>query len=308
MQSLSIMTLLKGLLPDSADNSVADVVPATGHTAWLTLFASATMAFLAVFAMALSMATGRVADRWSDELARTATVRIAAPAGQVEAQTAAALVVLETTPGILAARALSDAEQKDLLTPWFGDSDLGLENLPIPRLIEIVENDPGYDAAGLRLRLAGEAPGAVLDDHSRWRQPLVRAANRLRSLGLFALILIGSTMAAMVTLAAGSSLAANRQVIQVLRLVGAEDGYIARAFVRRFTLRALAGGAMGTLVGLIAIMLMPDPGEVAQNNFLTGLGFVGTQWLWPLLIPVLAAIVAFLATRLAAFRALKELT
>ena len=291
----------------TSEGSAAGVVPATGHTAWLTLFASGAMAFLAVFALALSLATGRVADRWADELARTATVRIAAPVGQIAAQTEAALTVLRTTPGITAARALTDDEQNALLAPWFG-SELSLENLPVPRLIEIIENTPGYDTDGLRLRLAGEAPGAVLDDHSRWRAPLVAAANPLRHLGLLVLILIATTTAVIVTLAAGSSLSANRQVIAVLRLVGAEDSYIARAFVRRFTLRALAGGAMGTFAGCLAILLMPDPGEVAQNNFLTGLGFVGLQWLWPLIIPLLAGGVAFWATRTAALRSLKELT
>ena len=39
--------------------------------------------------------------------------------------------------------------------------DLPLEALPIPRLIELVEADPGYDGEGLRQRLAAEAPGAV---------------------------------------------------------------------------------------------------------------------------------------------------
>jgi cell division transport system permease protein len=56
-------------------------------------------------------------------------------------------------------------------------------------------------------------------------------------------------MAAMITLAANAALAANAQVIGVLRLVGARDTYIARAFVRRFTLRALTGAAAGAAGG-----------------------------------------------------------
>ncbi|NCU20306.1 cell division protein FtsX, partial [Candidatus Falkowbacteria bacterium] len=39
--------------------------------------------------------------------------------------------------------------------------------------------------------------------------------------------------------------------------------------------------------------------------FLTGLGFQGWGWLWPLAIPPLAAGVAFGATRAAALRMLK---
>ena len=75
------------------------VVPPSGFTAQLTVITAAAMAFLAVFALALSMATGRLADRWGTELARGSTVRISAPADQIETQTAAALKVLETTPG-----------------------------------------------------------------------------------------------------------------------------------------------------------------------------------------------------------------
>jgi cell division transport system permease protein len=113
-------------------------------------------------------------------------------------------------------------------------------------------------------------------------------------------------MAAMITLAANASLAANAQVIRVLRLVGARDAFIARAFVRRFTLRAAAGSAAGALAGLVGVALLPSA-DMA-GGFLTGLGFQGAGWLWPFLLPPLAAMVAFIATRFAAFRKLKELT
>ncbi len=279
------------------------VVPPTGFTARLTLFSSAAMAFLAVFAMALSLATGRLADRWSDELARTSTLRISVPEGQMQAQTTAALRILETTVGLAEARALTSEDQKALLAPWFGP-DLAVETLPIPQLIEIVETDDGYDAENLRLRLAAEVPGAVLDDHTRWRKPLAQAAARLRGLAFVSMVLIALTTGAMITLAANAALSANTQVIRVLRLVGAQDNFIARAFIRRFTLRGLFGAAIGTVAGILAVALLPKADTA--GGFLTGLGLQGWHWLWPFIIPPLAAIVAFVATRLAAYRTLKE--
>ena len=276
-------------------------VPPTGFTARLTVFTAGAMAFLAVFAIALSLATGRLADRWSAELARTATLRISAPADQADAQVRSALAVLEQTPGIASARALTDDEERALLEPWFGP-DLPIDTLPIPQLIEITETEAGFDATGLRARLQAEVPGAVLDDHTRWRDPLVTAAHRLRSLGWIALILIGGAVAAMITLAAQSALAANAQVIRVMRLVGARDTYIARAFVRRFTLRAALGALIGTGLGVLAVLALPDNGD----SFLTGLGFQGLGWLMPLLIPPLAGVTAFVATRAAALRTLRE--
>ncbi|WP_170562712.1 cell division protein FtsX [Ruegeria atlantica] len=287
------------------DKRADRVVPPSGYTAQLTLFVSGAMAFLAVFALALSLASGRLADRWASELAGAATLRINAPAEQLAAQTEAALTVLAQTPGVASARALTAEEQVALLSPWFGP-DLPIDTLPVPQLIEIIEGEPGLDAAGLRLRLGAEVPGAVLDDHSRWREPLVEAANSLRRLGWVSILLIGGATAAMITLAANASLAANAQIIEVLRLIGARDRFIASAFVRRFTYRAFFGALVGVLFGMTGVLLLPEAS--IEGGFLTGLGFQGVGWLLPALIPLLGAAVAFLATWTAAARKLKELS
>lgn len=275
-------------------------VPPTGFTATLTLLTAGAMAFLAVFALALSLATGRLADRWGAELARSATLRL--PPADDPAPVEAALRILDQTPGVAAARALTPQESGALLEPWLGP-DIPVEALPLPRLVDIALEEEGLDAAGLRARLEAELPGAVLDDHRSWRAPLVEAAGRLRALGWLSLALLAASMAAVITLAAQAALAANAQVIRVLRLVGARDAYIARAFVRRFTLRAAWGAAAGTLAGLLAIALLPEAD--AAGGFLTGLGFAGAGWLAPLLVPPFAALVALLATRAAAARTLR---
>jgi cell division transport system permease protein len=88
--------------------------------------------------------------------------------------------------------------------------------------------------------------------------------------------------------------------------VGARDAYIARAFVRRFTLRALSGAAVGTVLAMIGVALLPATDTA--GGFLTGLGFQGAGWLYPLILPPLVALVAFVATRAAALRKLRELT
>ena len=298
--------VLDAVLARLAGDGGADrVVPPEGFTVRLTVFTAAAMGFLTVFALALSLAAGRLAHTWGEELARASTLRISAPADQMTAQTEAALRLLGQTPGVAGARALSDAEQAQLLEPWFGPG-LPLGDLPVPRLIEITETEEGFDSDGLRLRLQAEVPGAVLDEHTRWRRPLVTAASRLRLLGWVSIGLIAAATGAMVTLAANAALAANRQVIEVLRLVGATDGYIAGAFERRFTLRTLAGAAAGVIAGVLAVLLMP--GNEGAGGFLTSLRFVGWHWIVPFAVPPLAALVAWLATRAAARRVLQGLT
>lgn len=301
LRNVDWRSLWKGLI--GRDGSIAGrIVPSTGFTAQLTLLTAGAMAFLAVFALALSLATGRLAERWSSSLAQTVTVRVSAPLDEIEGETAKVMAILDQTPGIADARMLPEDEVEDLLTPWFGP-DVPVEALPVPRLVEIREDGDSFDAEGLRMRLEAEVPNAVLDDHTRWRQPLVTAANRLKLLGVISLGLIAAAGTAMMILAAQSSLAANGQVIRVLRLIGARDVTIAQAFVRRFTRRAATGSLAGTFLGMIAIALLPDMSEA--GGFLTGLGFQGWGWLWPLLIPLIAAGVGFFATRWAALRMLK---
>jgi len=281
------------------------VVPASGYTSTLTSLTAAVMAFLVVFALALSSASYRLAQNWSAALEQSATLRISAPVEQLDAQVARAIEILETTPGVANARALSSEEQSDLLTPWLG-VDVPFDRLPLPRLIEIVQTPDGFDPQGLRLRLTGELPSAVLDDHVRWRRPLVQAANWLSVLGVVAIGLIGMTSGAMIILATRAALASNAQVITVLRLIGATDAYIEAAFVRRFAFRTFIGAVLGTIIGAGVVALFPGEGE--QAAILTGLRLSGVEWMWLVLIPPTLSSIAFSATRYAANRVLKGLT
>lgn len=290
-----LMRFLKG------DETALRIVPPSGFTAVLTVASAAAMAFLAVFAIALQLATSELATRWDQELEGTATVRF--PLSEdVEARAEAVLDALEQTPGIIDARRVSDDEQAVLLAPWFGE-DVPLDRLRLPVMIEVTETEAGPDVAGLSARLAAEAPGAVYDNHNRWRAPLIDAASRLRQLGAFALFLIGGVTAVMIMLGASAALAANGQVIDVLRLVGAQDGWIAAAFTRRFTLRAFGGAVAGTVAAMIAVVLVPGGFE---TGVLSGLGFDGAEWLWPVLVPFGAAFLAFVATWAAAARRLRK--
>ncbi len=283
---------------------IADqVVPRTGQGSWLVALSAAAMAFLAVFVLALAVSAARLADHWGAALAQTATVRISAPPAELDAQTDAVLDVLRTTPGIAEASLVPPDAQADLLEAWLGP-DLPLDTLPLPRMIEVRETAQGPDRQGLRLRLSAEAPGAVYDDHRRWREPLVAAAARARALALLSLGLIGGVTAAIIALAASAALASNAQVIAVLRLVGARDRFIARAFVRRMTRRAAVGALAGTGMGMAALAGLPRLGPDAVADP----GFVGVGWLVPLAVPPLAALVAWTAARVTAFRVLRGVT
>ena len=254
-----------------------------------------------MLALALALAAGRLAAGWQGALADTATLQIFAPEAAMEEQARAALNVLRTTPGVRSVRMIDVAEQERLLEPWLGP-DVAADSLPLPLMIEVATDRARLNVAGLEVRLAAEAPGAVFDDHAAWRQPLVAAAVRLRLFALGCLGLLGLALAGVLGLAARAAVAANGQVIRTLRLVGARDGYIARAFTRRPTRQAAAGALVGTALGTALLAALPRASE--QGFFLVGIGLVGWHWLAPLAIPPAAAAIAWLAARRATRRGL----
>ena len=279
------------------------VVPRGVHSALSVGFVAAVMAFFAVLALALALAAGRLARTWESEIADTATLQVFASDEAMEEQARAALKVLKTTPGVRSVRVVDLEEQEALLAPWLGP-DIPMESLPLPLMIEVATDRDRLNEESLRLRLQAEAPGAVFDDHAAWRQPLVTTAERLRVFALACLGLMALALATVLGLAAHAAVAANGAAIQTLRLVGARDGFIARAFTRRFMLRAAAGAVLGTAAGMALLGALPQASE--QGFFLVGIGLAGWNWAFPLIIPPLAAAVAWLATRRATLRSLRR--
>ena len=285
---------LSFLFGDAASDQV---VPPRGNTDWLTSFASGAMAFIAVFALTLSLAVGRLADYWSLDLARTATVRIVTEEADLAGQTKATLRILAETPGVQSAEVIDKSTQLALLEPWLG-SNLPTDTLPVPQLIDVLFTETGPDVESLRLRLEAEAPGATLDDHSHWREPVLQASQRLRIMVAISLVLTAVITMIIVVLSAHNALSSNQGIIRTLRLLGARDSYIAHAFVRRITLRATMGAIVGMILAMIAVFTFPSQSET--DGLLSGLSLSGSDWIYPLFIPFLVAVSAFSASRLAA--------
>ncbi|MSU88145.1 cell division protein FtsX [Rhodobacteraceae bacterium 2CG4] len=288
-----MLALLRG------DPSADSTVPPSGATGHLTTLAAAAMALLALIAIAAAQTAGRVADDWAGALDGAATLEIAADPATAETAAERALMILRETPGIDSARRIGADEARALLAPWMGDTSM-LADADLPLMLA-VEEAPELDRAALELRLAGEFDDAVYLRHDRWSGTVTAAAGRLRLLALGALALTFVVTAAVVTLAARAALAMNRPVIATLRLIGAQDSYIARAFVRRFTLRTLLGAALGTGAGTALLLALASGGALPAA---APTGPAG--WLALLAVPPAFGLLAFAATRAAAFHELRR--
>jgi cell division transport system permease protein len=270
----------------------------------------AVMAFLAALALGGVLIAQRTAESWQAGLAGRLTVQIMPERdGAPPTETNAAVRVLRTTPGILSASALSDADNLALVEPWLG-RDAVIGALPFPRLID-VQLAPGAtpDLATLQKRLKAAAPHAVLDDHGRWIGRLKATANSvvLAALAILALIAIGT--AATVAFATRAGLAAHHEIVQLLHLMGAQDRFIARAFEWHYFVAAGVAGACGAAFATVIFVGAGSLDELGLSSvpFLPPLGLPMLELAWLAAIPAGAAAIAWATARISVIAALREL-
>ena len=280
------------------------IIPRTGWSAWLTVLAAAAMAFLALIGLMGGLAAERLADQWRGALEGAATVRIPGERDTLEIRTRQVMAVLEQTEGIASARPLTREERLALLEPWLGRSG-AFEALPVPQLIDVEIEPPGPDLDTLQQQLERASEGAVFETHDVWRQQLAGAAETVSRLGWTATGLVLLTAAVMAGLAARASVAAHAEVVRVLRVIGADDAFIVRAFTRRLALRAGLGALAGT--GLAFGMFWALP-EMGVDRALKPALWPGPQ-AWTLLliaVPAGAALITWAVARQAVGRELSR--
>lgn len=208
------------------------------------------MTFLACICVGLVAMVHQSAASWLSSVSQEITVQIA-PGDTMREETQAALSLLRGTQGIASAEAVSRAQTEAMLAPWLG-SDFDLDTLPVPQLIAVstqLDNPPDLDS--LRVRLTQVAPSATLDDHRVWQERL-RGMSRFITfggLGLLALVVLATV--ACIIFATRGAMQSNKTIIEVLDLVGAEPGYIARAFERHFLRLGLRAGLTGGIAALV---------------------------------------------------------
>ncbi|HMB48577.1 MAG TPA: ABC transporter permease [Afifellaceae bacterium] len=212
----------------------------------------AIMSFLACLSITAVSIINHKADGWQRQIADEVTIQIRPVGTHDHADAVARAVEIATqTPGVQSAVPLSDADSAALLEPWLG-RDFDRKELPIPRLVAVSVSSE-TDLGSLARRLRDNVPGASLDDHGLWLERLSSMSNTVTFIGLFVTCLVFAATALSVIFATRGAMAGNRDVIEVLHFVGAEDIYIANQFQRHFLALGLKGAAIG---GMAAISFM----------------------------------------------------
>ena len=238
----------------------APIVPPGSVTGRSLVWVVAIMAFLSCLTAGAVYMINDSAASWLRDVASEVTVQVPPGEGGAEAADKRAdeiVKFLTGQNGVRDVQLLTTQQSSELIEPWLGQV-AGISDLPFPRLIsvEIDKNDPP-DTTTLRGALTKKFPDAVLDDHRAWQQQIRRVTGSLALGGIFVIVLMAAATVGIIVSAARSAIASNRDIVEVLNFVGAEERFIARQFELHFFKLGIKAGIVGALAAATVFLTLP---------------------------------------------------
>jgi cell division transport system permease protein len=271
--------------------------PASRFLTW----ALAALVGASVLAFAIAAGANATVRQLTSEPRLVTAALPAAPAGMAgELETVQVLALLKTTPGVAFAAVVAPAELEELIEPWLGTRE-GQPPLPMPRLID-VGFDPGLepDLARLEESLRAIVPEARIEDTAPGPAPGELAARTARLLAGSAALALLAAILVVVAVVTRLSLDLHAETVDLLRLMGAADRYVARQFEQHALASGLRGALVGFGAGLVLVLGFILLAGLAPSLGLPPLPLRTVDWVLLASLPVLGALLTMLAARLAA--------
>jgi cell division transport system permease protein len=296
------------------DQSRAPIVPAGSVTGRSLTLVVSIMCFLACLTAGAVYMINESASAWLKDIASEITVQVE-PQEKVDTEKTLKEVTtfLAGTNGIAGTRILSVENSAQLLEPWLGHVDV-LKQLPVPRLIAIeLDRNAPPDLDAVRSQLEKKFAGVTLDDHRRWQQQIRTVTRSFALGGLAILALVAAATTAIIISATKSSMASNKEIVEVLHFVGATDRFISREFEKHFLRLGIRAGFVGAASAMLVFLTMPTVMEllggggvtIAEMQRLIGTGALDlTGYLLLGLIVVVVAALCMLTSRFSVVRIL----
>lgn len=214
---------------------------------------------------------------------------------------------LNRLPGVTA-KFLSQEDIATLIGPWLGEG-AALAELPLPTLIDITREDNERAASIQKIEKTVKAtiPSATLDTHQEWLADLMRLAKACRMILVCISLILAITSALTVAATAKTRLALHKDEVDLLHLIGATDSYIATQFQRQAFRLATEGAAAGLAVGLVTLGVISLIKGQLGTSLLPGVNLSWLEWASLLASPLIAGVIAMIASRFAVLKALKEM-
>jgi cell division transport system permease protein len=303
--------LLK-FMPASLQAKAPQIVPSASIAGHALTVVIAIMSFLACLTAGAVYMINQSAQAWVQDITSEITVELnPVNAADIDQKVTLVSLFLAKQEGVTEVKPMSAEDSAKLLEPWLGKSE-AISALPIPRLIavEIDRSDPPDLKA-----LKSNFEGVSLDDHRRWQSEIRTLTHSAALLGIAVLSLVGAATVSVIVSATRSAMASNREIIEVLHYVGAQERFISGEFERHFLGLGVRASLAGALAAGLLFLLLPfllgllgDGGvPAAEANRLIGTGKLDLAgYLLFVLVVLVVAGLCMATSRLGVLRVLKS--
>ncbi|MFA5040110.1 MAG: hypothetical protein WC464_00560 [Bdellovibrionales bacterium] len=264
------------------------------------------MVFIATFATAAEAVLLTASYLWGRTAETLLTVEIPATGDEASMTQAErikqATSLLRAIPEVSSATPLSNDEVERLLSPWFDKPEL-LSSMPLPTLID-VERKSGADLSSAKIKsvLKPLVSDVRVNDHGTWTKDVWRLVRGLTLLGGLTIALTALTLVIAVSLICRAVIAAERETISLLHLMGTENIDIALHFQAQASHIAFRAAVTGFLIALFVTSAL-----FFMTHNLANLSSLGWQhWasvgIVSLLVPLCATVIAMVTARISVMR------
>ncbi|MGA7373247.1 MAG: ABC transporter permease [Methyloceanibacter sp.] len=308
--------LFAGILPARFQPKTAQIVPSASIAGNALTVVIAIMSFLACLTAGAVYMVNQSAEAWVKDISSEITIELdPVNAADIEKKMTLVSLFLAKQAGITHVKPMTAEDSAKLLEPWLGHSE-ALSALPIPRLIavEINRSNPP-DIKAISEALSQNFEGVTLDDHRQWRTE-IRTLTRSAALGGIAvLVLVAAATVAVIVSATRSAMASNREIIEVLHFVGANERFISREFERHFVGLGARAGIVGAVSAGLVFLLLPSvmhvlgggPVTATEMSRLVGSGELDLKgYLLCALVVLVVAALCMITSRVGVIRVLKS--
>lgn len=282
----------------------------TGAMPWII----GIMLFLTTLAAGAGLSLWQSARTIGADLDRKLTVQIVEADPPVRAELTRRVVEqLGREPGVVAVSAVDEAEVRELIAPYLGETELD-PDLPVPGLVDARLDEAGEARTdAISANLAKISRSIRVDRNSKWLSPVTGLLTFLTWLSAGLVLLMAIATAATVILTARAALTSHKPTIDTLHLMGATDAQVAGLFERRIGRDATIGAAAGFAGGLVVFLIVIWRMSAIDEGPGSGMGSLfGLPALWVILplmalVPLAAVMLARGAARMTVLNALRRL-
>ncbi|MDR3285458.1 MAG: hypothetical protein LBS83_02105 [Holosporales bacterium] len=214
---------------------------------------------------------------------------------------------IKQMPKVINVEKIAPEKIRNMLAIWTGEKKLNTE-FQLPTLLDVsFEHLKDVEIENIKQELRTISSDITIESHGIWSQKLSILGQNLEIISLIVSIFILICTSIIVSLITKSSLQTYYSTLDILRLMGAKDSYIANIFQSHIMKASVKGGIIGFFLSLPAVYALMMALQYLGLNGVMWAPIFGQILLILVIIPIILLILNIIISRITILSHLRHL-